>query len=75
MLVDTIAVVKAKFAVVEPAGIVTEAGTDPTEGLLLVNAMVSPPEGAAEVMRVRSGNRLATRVLSDTGDSGGQADV
>jgi hypothetical protein len=39
--VDTV-----KLALSEPAGIETLAGTDATDGLLLVSEMTAPPDGA-----------------------------
>ena len=47
--VVTRVVVTVKAAVRDPAGTVTDAGTEATDGLLLDRATVSPPAGAALV--------------------------
>ena len=44
--VVTEAVVIVKPALLAPSGIVTEAGTEATEGRLLLSATVAPPAGA-----------------------------
>ncbi len=43
---DTFCVVTVKVALLLPAGMVTLAGTDATEGLLLVSVYTCPPAGA-----------------------------